>query len=148
MRYPTRLVLLIAALSLALSAGCGGSGGARTTEPAGTLTGDDLTRTAPSATRLQDLIEGRIPGLTFTEGAGGRVLIRLRGISSFSGHDQPLIVVDDIPVDLAADGSIPGVVVSEIARIRVLKDPAETSRYGMRGAHGVIVITTKRGTGR
>ena len=133
---------------LCLTAGCGGGNATRTPEDPGTVTARDIARHSPAATRLQDLIEGRIPGLTFTEGAGGRIVTRLRGISSFSGTDQPLIVLDDVPVDLAPDGAIPGVVVSEIARIRVLKDPAETARYGMRGAHGVILILTKRGAGQ
>jgi len=129
-------------------AGCGVSGSSRAPEEPGILTAEDIARDTPAATRLSDLIDGRIPGVSFSQAAGGRVVIRMRGVSSFSGNDQPLVVLDDVPVALESDGSVPGVVVSEIASIKVLRDLTETSRYGMRGAFGVIVITTRGGFNR
>ena len=80
-----------------------------------------------------------------TQTPDGRIKVRMRGNSSFTGEDQPLFVVDDMPVEPDRDGSLPGVLVSEIEWIKVLKDPVDTARYGMRGANGVIVVKTKVG---
>ncbi len=145
--YPSILRSVCPLLLSLLLIGCGGSGSARDGAP-NVVTAEDISRETPTATRLADLIEGRIPGVSISQAAGGRVVIRMRGVSTFSGADQPLVVVDDVPVALNADGSIPGVAVSEIVSIKVLKDLTETSRYGMRGAFGVIVVTTRRGLDR
>jgi len=88
-----------------------------------------------------------VPGITLTQSGGGRIKVRVRGITSFTANNQPLFVVDDMPVDPEPDGSLPGVVLTEIESIKVYKDPADTSRWGMRGANGVIVVKTKMGGG-
>ena len=128
-----------------LYAGCSGSSSSRDRTEANTITGEEARRN--TAVRLSDLIQQRVPGITLTETAGGHVKVRLRGVTSFTSHNQPLFVVDDIPVDPEPDGTLPGVTVSEIDSIKVFKDPADTSRWGMRGSNGVIVVKTKMGGG-
>ena len=83
--------------------------------------------------------------MTITEAGDGSLKVRIRGRTSFQGDDAPLFVVDGLAVEPERDGSLPGLPISEIASIRVLKGPAETALYGVRGANGVIVIETKRG---
>ncbi|MBP3756557.1 MAG: carboxypeptidase-like regulatory domain-containing protein, partial [Prevotella sp.] len=63
----------------------------------------------------------------------------IRGISTFSGHNNPLILIDGVERDLD------NVDVAEIESFSVLKDASASAMYGVRGANGVIVITTKRG---
>lgn len=150
MIYPQALRLLIATLLAGLffipSAGCSGSGETATErrEP-NTVTGEDAARTP--TVRLADLLVQRVAGITLSETPDGRIKVRLRGVTSFTADNQPLFVVDDIPVDPEPDGSLPGVTLTEIEEIRVYKDPVDTSRWGMRGGNGVIVVKTKTGGG-
>lgn len=146
--HPLRLFLPACLIGLyALTAGCSGSASSREAREPDTITAEDIERTGP-ATELSDLIEGRIPGVSVVRSANGQVRIRARGVSSFGGNDDVLVVVDDLPVMLDPDGSIPGVVITEIASIKMLRDLTETSRYGMRGQNGVIVVATKQGKTR
>ena len=75
----------------------------------------------------------------------GGFTIRIRGVSTFVGNTEPLYVVDGVPVQVAPGRGIDWLNTGDIARIDVLKDAASTSAYGMRGANGVVLITTKRG---
>ncbi|MDX1547026.1 MAG: TonB-dependent receptor plug domain-containing protein [Rhodothermales bacterium] len=137
--------LSLALLLLAtLAAGCSGSRGS--SEPPADdpdLTAADIEQRPTRS--LQDLLVERVPGVTILEGPGGSLKVRIRGQSSFRGDDAPLFVVDGLPVEPERDGSLPGLPISEIESIRVLKDPADTALYGVRGANGVIVVKTKRG---
>ncbi|MCD8165316.1 MAG: SusC/RagA family TonB-linked outer membrane protein [Bacteroides sp.] len=83
---------------------------------------------------VENALQGNIAGVNVS---GGK--IRIRGTSSITGNTDPLWVVDGI-----IDGNIPND--DEIESIQVLKDAASAAIYGVRGANGVIVITTKRGT--
>ncbi len=148
MKYTKATSLLFTALlaGLLFTAGCSGSGEAASERPeSNTISGEDAARTP--TVRLADLIVQRVPGITLTQSGGGRIKVRVRGITSFTANNQPLFVVDDMPVDPEPDGSLPGVVLTEIESIKVYKDPADTSRWGMRGANGVIVVKTKMGGG-
>ncbi len=126
-------------------AGCSGSGSSRERNEANTVTGEEARRTP--TVRLADLIQQRVPGINLSETSDGRIKVRIRGITSFTSDNQPLFVVDDMPVDPEPDGTLPGVTINEIDSIKVYKDPADTSRWGMRGSNGVIVVTTKVGGG-
>lgn len=85
-------------------------------------------------------LQGRVAGLSITKptGAGGAT-IKLRGQATLAGNDQPLILLDGIPVEKISDAIIP----ADIASIEVLKDAAATAIYGSRGANGVILIMSK-----
>ena len=107
-----------------------------------TVSGDDDT-TRRSRT-LSEMLS-RVPGVQVVDRSGGRVTVRIRGTSSFQGGQDPLFVVDGILMP-SADAALHGIDPNSIASITVLKDAGETAIYGSRGANGVIVIKTKRGT--
>ncbi len=108
-----------------------------------TITSEDIEN--EEAKTLSQLIRGRIPGVSIIEGPGGGIMVRIRGRSTFQEDETPLFVVDGMPVRPYNDGSIPGVIVSEIEWVKVHKGPGETARWGMRGAHGVIEVKLKGG---
>ena len=135
-------VLLLAGLFVMTA--CSGSGETTTDKrDPNTVTREDAERNP--TIRLSDLIVQRVAGITVTESGDGRIKVRVRGVTSFTADNQPLYVVDDIPVDPEPDGSLPGVTLSDIEEIRIFKNPADTSRWGMRGSNGVIVVKTKMG---
>jgi TonB-dependent SusC/RagA subfamily outer membrane receptor len=88
---------------------------------------------------VAEMIEGRFPGVTVQETSSGDFAISIRGPSSFIGNESPLVVVDGV----AIQGSMLWINPHDVARIDVLKTPDQTAIYGVRGANGVIVITTK-----
>ena len=118
-------------------------------------------------------MQGKIPGVqvTQTTGApGGNINIMVRGISSISGSNSPLYVIDGYPIGNGGGGSnmsafannsytangmanstmekinpLSTINPSDIESIEILKDASATAIYGSRGANGVVLITTKRG---
>jgi TonB-dependent SusC/RagA subfamily outer membrane receptor len=92
---------------------------------------------------IEQTIQAHIPGITLTSNADGSVSVRIRGINTFMGGTQPLYVIDGVPMQPGPGGGLAGLNPHEIATIEVLKDPVNTSLYGVRGGNGVIVITTK-----
>ena len=88
----------------------------------------------------EQMLQGRAAGLNvITSGQpGSGSNVRIRGITSF-GNVDPLVIVDGV------QGSLSNLNVSEIESIQVLKDAGAASIYGVRGANGVIVVTTKKG---
>ncbi len=97
----------------------------------------------PPAGRVEDLFEGRFPGVQVRSIDGG-IVVQIRGIRTFSGNTYPLYVIDGLPIEVGPDGLI-GLNPSDVARIEVLKDPAALAMYGSRAANGVVVIKTKGG---
>ncbi len=97
-----------------------------------------------SATNLSAALAGRLPGLSATQGSGqpGRddATLFLRGAATTNGRG-PLVLIDGVPRD-----NIREIDPNEVASISVLKDASATAVFGVRGANGVILITTKRGT--
>jgi iron complex outermembrane receptor protein len=99
-----------------------------------------------------ELVQGKVPGLLIT-GAGGQpgggATWRIRGGSSLSASNDPLIVVDGVPIDNDAisglSSSLSSVNPSDIATFTVLKDASATAIYGARASNGVILIETKKG---
>lgn len=92
-----------------------------------------------------DLLQGKVAGLTITSGSGDVTkssTIRLRGTSTLQNDQGPLVVIDGIP-----GGDMTTVAPSDIESISVLKDASSAAIYGSRAAGGVILITTKRGSG-
>lgn len=115
-------------------------------------------------TSPSDLIQGKVSGLMITNSSGdpgANSTIRIRGNSSVRSGNDPLIVVDGVPLaggSIGSGVSLPGLGNSDarnplnfinpndIASIDVLKDASATAIYGSRGANGVIIITTKKGS--
>jgi TonB-dependent starch-binding outer membrane protein SusC len=94
---------------------------------------------------LEELLRGRVAGLQIVKGPGGRPVMRIRGVQSFSVEQEPLIIVDGIQISPAhLSMALAGLTRSDIRQVDVLKDISSTSIYGMRGAGGVILITTRR----
>ncbi len=94
-------------------------------------------------TNVAEMLRGAAPGLQVNLGSaepGGSSSILIRGRRSLSGGNDPLYVVDGVPM-----ASIDDVNANDIASIEVLKDASSQSIYGARAANGVILVTTKRG---
>lgn len=123
---------------------------------------DDID--VPGSNRIDMMLEGRIPGLTFmqtTGQVGAAPKLRIRGTSTILGSQEPVWVVDGIiqqdPVNVDPSklndldfvnllgNAISGLNPDDIERIDVLKDASATALYGARAANGVIVVTTKMG---
>ncbi len=114
-----------------------------------TVKSEDFNKGA--ITSPQELLTGKIPGVNVINNGepGGGPVIRIRGGSSLSANNDPLIVIDGIPV---ASDQISGsrnnlniVNPNDIESFTVLKDASATAIYGSRASNGVIIITTKRG---
>jgi TonB-dependent starch-binding outer membrane protein SusC len=98
------------------------------------------------ATRdMLELLRARIPGLLVSPRPGGGYRIRIRGTNSMRPDAEPLLVLDGVPMSSSDVNTVlSGFTPDDIRQINVLKDVASTSIYGMRGAGGVILITTRR----
>ena len=113
-------------------------------------------------TSPEQLIQGKAAGVLVinnTGQPGSSTTIRIRGASSIRSGNQPLFVVDGVPLsggsarpggnggDFGSDGGNPLNFINpnDIANIEILKDASATAIYGSRGANGVVIITTKRG---
>lgn len=95
-------------------------------------------------TNTAQLLHGRAAGVMVRQNSGepgGGVSIRIRGASSISSNNEPLYVVDGFQTDLGNQ-----INPNDIESIEILKDAAATAIYGARGANGVVLITTKKGT--
>ncbi len=128
----------------------------------------------PSTGSFDQMLQGKVPGVQIsqTTGApGGNVNILVRGVSSITGGNQPLYVIDGFPIGSGGGGSdmrgyggasftssdmanntatrinpLSSINPADIESIEILKDASATAIYGSRGANGVVIITTKRGT--
>jgi TonB-linked SusC/RagA family outer membrane protein len=99
-----------------------------------------------AVTSVDQALEGRIAGVSITTTGGGAepsISFQIRGQNSILANTDPLVVVDGIPYD----GGLSEINQNDIASINVLKDASAAAIYGSRGANGVILITTKKGTG-
>ena len=123
--------------------------------------GEALTKA--KETNVINSMAGRVPGLVVSQTAGGpsgstRVL--LRGNTEMTGNNQPLYVIDGVPLDNTNYGSagteggydlgdgISSINPDDIENMSVLKGPAASALYGSRASHGVILITTKKASGK
>ncbi|MGL5227293.1 MAG: SusC/RagA family TonB-linked outer membrane protein, partial [Bacteroidales bacterium] len=104
------------------------------------------------ATSPQDLLQGKTPGVVVTSAGGAPgsgATIRIRGGSSLTASNDPLVVIDGVPVDNSGISGVSNplstVHPNDIESFTVLKDASATAIYGSRASNGVILITTKRG---
>ncbi len=101
------------------------------------------------------MLQGRVAGLQSVSPngqPGGSQTIRIRGVSSVTGNNDPLYVVDGVPINSGdfsrltnTSNALAGINPNDIESVTVLKDAASASIYGSRAANGVILITTKKG---
>jgi TonB-dependent SusC/RagA subfamily outer membrane receptor len=94
------------------------------------------------AQRVEELLVGRFAGVRVMPTATGGFSIRIRSGASFT-NSEPLYVIDGLPVEVVVGRGVDFLNPADIARIDILRDPAETSMFGGRGANGVVLITTK-----
>jgi TonB-linked SusC/RagA family outer membrane protein len=100
----------------------------------------------------QDMLEGKIAGVSVTSDGGtpgAGATIRIRGGSSLNASNDPLIVIDNVPIDNNGVKGVSNILSTinpqDIESFNVLKDASATAIYGSRGSNGVIIITTKKG---
>jgi len=106
------------------------------------VSGSELVKAPVS--NISTALKGQLPGLVATQGSGkpgsdGSVLT-IRGVGTYTGQTAPLVMVDGVARDTYDD-----IDPNEVGSISILKDASATAVYGVRGANGVILITTKRG---
>jgi len=92
-----------------------------------------------------DALKGKVAGVNIQKTGGDPTAgsaIRIRGTTSLSGGNDPLVVIDGVFGDLALLNALSP---SDIESFTILKDASETAQYGSRGASGVIVVTTQKG---
>lgn len=122
---------------------------------------EELLKNSPVS--LEKGLQGRLTGVNVVsnDGApGGGISIQIRGTNSFQGSTEPLYVIDGVPVADSNDDTInfdssspnysnalSSLNPNDIASIEILKDASATAIYGSRGANGVVMITTKSGSG-
>ena len=106
------------------------------------ITAKDFNKGA--ITNTENLINGRVAGVVVTQGGrpGDGAAIRIRGGSSLNASNDPLVVIDGLPVNKGLSSVNP----NDIESFSILKDASATAIYGSRGSNGVILIKTKKGT--
>ena len=129
----------------------------------GTVKKDDLTGSISTvkadqtnkglATSPTDLLRGKSAGVVITSGdgaPGSAAQIRIRGGSSLNASNDPLVVVDGLPISNSGisgtSNALASINPSDIESFTVLKDASATAIYGSRASNGVIIITTKKGS--
>ncbi|UBM59347.1 TonB-dependent receptor [Marinilongibacter aquaticus] len=96
--------------------------------------------------RMENALQGRASGVTVTRASGSPgspIKVRVRGINSITGTNDPLVVIDGI-----IGGDLTSLNPNDIETMDVLKDASATAIYGSRGSNGVIIVTTKKGTSK
>ncbi len=125
---------------------------------AASLVKNDAIKDMP-ATSFENALSGKVAGLQITQSSGqaGSVSnIRIRGIGSMNASNEPLYVIDGVPMSSGNVGQMSDYIIStnnimsllnpnDIESVTVLKDAAASALYGSRAANGVIMITTKKG---
>ena len=111
-------------------------------------------------TSLDQMMQGNLSGVNITNASGmpgGAVRVSIRGVGSINGSNEPLFVIDGIPVSNSDNSGVNGrfggsvqnplsmLNPNDIESIDVLKDAAATAIYGSRATNGVVMVTTKRG---
>lgn len=113
-----------------------------------TVSGKDLVAT--SVSNISNMLIGTMPGISGLQQSGepGRnnAALYIRGVSTYAGSTDPLVVIDGVPEPPEQTYSrLNSMDANEIESVTLLKDASSTAVYGVRGANGVIIVTTKRG---
>lgn len=145
MTSAARLVTLLPAALATLTAGCAAGTTQREPSDRATITSEDL---ANPNEPIEVTLQKKVPGLRVTRTDDGEIALEIRGGTSYRGADSPpLWILDGQPFNPGAGGVLSGINPQSIESIRILRS-AEAALYGSQGAHGVIVITTKRAGGK
>lgn len=121
-----------------------GMGKQRKVSVVGAITNVDIAEIQTPATNINNMLGGRIPGVISLQRSGepGKNISEfwIRGIGTFGANSSALVLIDGLEGDLSEIDP------SDIESFSVLKDASATAVYGVRGANGVVLVTTKRGT--
>ncbi len=128
-----------------LAAACASSNTRREPVAKPQVTAADMETTGDP---IEKTLQAKVSGVVIGRAPDGSISVEIRGTSSFYSGTGPLYLVDDVPFQPGPGGALTGVNPHDIESIKVLKNPADTGIYGMRGANGVIVIKTKRAAKR
>ncbi len=142
-----RLLVLLGIVAACSHGKATGDGNAEAVAPAAAPAGSVITEEEIGRNPgrpIEQLLMQRFPGVMVSRTPDGGLSIRIRGVSSLHSSNEPLYVIDDVPMQAAPGGVLKGVNPHDISLIQVLKDPSETAIWGVRGTNGVIVIRTKR----
>ncbi|SDS03334.1 SusC/RagA family TonB-linked outer membrane protein [Christiangramia echinicola] len=114
------------------------------TSAVSTISAEEIEDFVPS-TSIDNIMQGQAAGVQVTAAngrPGNTAFVQIRGVGSINASTTPLYIVDGTPID--AD-NVANINPNDIASFSILKDAATVSKYGSRGANGVVVITTKQG---
>lgn len=139
--FPSRALALALAPLLAAPLACAKGRPAQGTRDPAAMTSSEIRNTPGDPI---ERLAARVPGVQVSRAADGGLSIRIRGGSSINGSNEPLYILDGVPIQPGPNGSLSGINPNDIDRIEVLKDAASTTMYGSRGANGVIRIYTRR----
>lgn len=137
-----RCIAVLLSVLAGTAAGCA-SGAVRQDQGSGTLvTEEDLSQHPGEP--LERILERKVPGLVVIRTDDGGYALRIRGATSFDGTGgSPLFIMDGLPIQTGPDGAVPHLNPFNLASIKVLRG-SEAAVYGIDGANGVIIITTKK----
>jgi len=141
-QFSVTLLEDVKALTDVVVVGYGTQKKSQTTGAISSVTAQQIT--ALPVTNARQALQGRAAGVDVIQSGstpGGGVTVRIRGRRSINASNDPLYVVDGIPLASGIDDLNP----QDIASMEVLKDASATAIYGSRGANGVVLVTTKRG---
>lgn len=134
----------VGALSCVAVLACASGSNTRPTRPLSLEARDTASIENTAGKSMEDLFAGKFPGVQAVRANNGGIQIIIRGgANSFYAGEEPLYLVDETPLAPGSRGVV-FINPNDIERIQVLKNPADVALYGMRGANGVVKITTKR----
>lgn len=93
---------------------------------------------------IEQILANRVAGVQLGRTSDGTLTVRIRGANNWNSDNEPLYVIDNVPITPGPGGALTGLNPYDIESIKVLKDAVSTTMYGARGANGVIVIKTKK----
>ncbi len=121
-----------------------GLGTQRKVSVVGAVTSVDVGQLQTPSTNIQNMLGGRVPGIISIQNSGepGKNISEfwIRGIGTFGANSSALVLIDGL------EGTLSDIDPADIESFSVLKDASATAIYGVRGANGVVIVTTKRGT--
>ena len=134
--------LVALSMIVGVTAACSSRQSRQVPTPKNTVTSKDVE--ANPSESIEKILQAKVPGVLVTRTPDGGIALQIRGQSSLYAANQPLYVIDGVTISPGPNGALTGVNPHDIESIQVLKDPADTAVYGMRGANGVIVVKTKQ----
>ena len=145
---PTRWLRTVAVLSIVIpAAACGHRAATQPTpDPQQTKRPNVVDADAIASAQgqpIEKILADRVAGVRLGRASDGSLTVQIRG-GSMNGDNQPLYVIDGVPITPGPGGSLSGINPYDIQSIEVLKDAVATTMYGSRGANGVIVIKMKK----